>query len=137
MCKSCDFSDVILFFCLLSKCTEAEQESSSVSARLSSCAGGVMEEMNGVALEGQAALQEGAGCCGFLQSSLESLTDSSLQWCHAARDLTERCAEEHLTLTEENKAAVHELLQVRYVLFLYGSWEMSTSCIGIILSDWL
>ncbi|XP_026800122.3 kinesin-like protein KIF11 [Pangasianodon hypophthalmus] len=94
-----------------SKCTEAEQESSSVSARLSSCTDGVMKEMSGVAEEGRTALEEGAGYCGLLQSSLESLADSSLQWCRAARDLTERRAEDQLTLAEENKAAVHELLK--------------------------
>ncbi|KAF7704707.1 hypothetical protein HF521_021779 [Silurus meridionalis] len=84
-----------------SKCTDAEQESSSVCARLSSCTDRVMKEMNG----------ESAGYCGLLQSSLESLTDSSLQWCHAARNLTERRAEEQLTLTEESKTLVHELLK--------------------------
>ncbi|KAF4084385.1 hypothetical protein AMELA_G00128400 [Ameiurus melas] len=94
-----------------SKCTEAEQESSSVGARLSSCTDGVIKEMSGVAEEGRAALEEGAGYCSLLQRSLESLADSSLQWCHAARDLTERRAEEQLTLAEENKATVDELLK--------------------------
>uniref|UniRef100_W5U7P9 Kinesin-like protein KIF11 n=1 Tax=Ictalurus punctatus TaxID=7998 RepID=W5U7P9_ICTPU len=94
-----------------SQCTEAEQESSSVGARLSSCTDGVMKEMSGVAEEGRMTLEEGAGYCSLLQSSLESLAESSLQWCHAARDLTERRAKEQLTLAEENKATVHKLLK--------------------------
>ncbi|GAA6088369.1 kinesin-like protein KIF11 [Tachysurus ichikawai] len=94
-----------------SQCTSAQQESSTVCARLSSCTDGVIKEMCGVAEEERAALEESAGYCGLLQSSLESLADSSLQWCHAARDLTERRAEEQLTLAEESKAAVHELLK--------------------------
>lgn len=77
-----------------------------------------MREMSDVAEEGSAALEEGAGYCGLLQSSVASLADSSLQWCHAARDLTERHAEEQLTLTEENQAAVNELLKVRRGLSL-------------------
>lgn len=101
------------FLLLLSQCTEAEQESSSVGARLSSCTDGVMKEMSGVAEEGRMTLEEGAGYCSLLQSSLESLAESSLQWCHAARDLTERRAKEQLTLAEENKATVHKLLKVR------------------------
>lgn len=100
----------------LSKCAEAERESSSVAAHLSSCTDVAVKEMSGVAEEGRTALEEGAGYCGLLQSSLESLTDSSLQWCRAARDLTERRAEQQLTLAEENKAAVHELLKVRRAL---------------------
>lgn len=72
-----------------------------------------MKEMKAAAEEGLAALEESAGYCGLLQNSLESLTDSSLQWCHTARDVTERRAEEQLTLVEENKAAVQELLKVR------------------------
>ncbi|KAK3563659.1 hypothetical protein QTP86_033504 [Hemibagrus guttatus] len=94
-----------------SQCTVAEQESSSVGARLSSCTDGVMKDMSGVIEEGRTALEESAGYCGLLQSSLESLADSSLQWCHAARDLTERRAEEQLTLAEESKSTVQELLK--------------------------
>lgn len=114
-CESKRGDYTCLFLYLLSKCAEAEQESTSVSACLSSCTEGVMEEISGVAEEGLTVLEEGAGYCGFLQSSLESITDSSLQWCHAARVLTERRAEEQLTLTEENKAAVQELLKVTHV----------------------
>lgn len=101
---------------LLSKCTEAEQESSSVGACLISSTDGMMKEMRGVAEEGHTALEESAGYCDLLQSSLKSLTDSSLEWYHAARDLTERRADEQLTLTEESKAAVHKLLKVRQML---------------------
>ncbi|XP_062863433.1 kinesin-like protein KIF11 [Trichomycterus rosablanca] len=93
------------------KCTEAEQESSSVSARLGSCVNGVIEEMNGVMDDGRTALEDCAGYCSLLQSSLDSLSDSGLQWCLTARDSTEKRAQEQLSLTEENKAAIQALLQ--------------------------
>lgn len=105
---------------MLSKCTMAEQENSSVSTRLSSCTDAVIKEMSEVVEDGRTALEEDAGYCGFLKSTLESMADSSLQWCHAARDLTERRAEEQLTLAEENNAAAHKLLKVRNVPSLKG-----------------
>ncbi|TSS85087.1 Kinesin-like protein KIF11 [Bagarius yarrelli] len=94
-----------------SQCTAAEQKSSAVCARLSSCTDGVIKGMSGVAEEGHTAVVEGAGYCSLLKTSIESLADSSLHWCQAARDLTERHAEGQLRLTEENKTAVHELLK--------------------------
>lgn len=115
---------------MLSKCTVAEQESLSVSARLSSCTDGVMKEMSAVAEDGRTVLEEGGGYCSFLKSSLESLTDSSLQWCHAARDLTERRAEEQLSLAEENGVAAHKLLKVRRQLRSYTNkiWNLNNWC---------
>lgn len=105
-------------FLLLSKCTEAEMESSSVAARLSSCTDGAIKETRRVAEEGCAALGESAGYCGLLQSSVESLKDSSFQWCHAAVGLTEKRAEEQLNVVQEHRTAVQELLKVKRVVLV-------------------
>lgn len=94
-----------------SKCVDAEQQTSGVHARLTSNVDGVMKEMNGVAVEGQAALEECTGYCNLLQSSLDSLADSSLQWCHTAADLTEKHAQEHKNLSDEGKAGMQNLVQ--------------------------
>ncbi|KAI4891435.1 hypothetical protein NFI96_022124, partial [Prochilodus magdalenae] len=94
-----------------SKCVEAEEETSSVHSRLGSCADGVIREMSGVMEEGQRSLEESAGYCGLLQNSLDSLADSGLQWCHTARDLTGKHAQEQLALIGENKAALQALLE--------------------------
>ncbi|XP_072546698.1 kinesin-like protein KIF11 [Salminus brasiliensis] len=94
-----------------SKCVEAEEETSSVHSRLGSCTDNVIGEMNGVTEEAHRVLEECSGYCGLLQSSLDSLADSGLQWCHTVRDSAEKHAQDQLTLIEENKAAVQALLQ--------------------------
>ncbi|XP_017560407.1 kinesin-like protein KIF11 [Pygocentrus nattereri] len=94
-----------------SNCVEAEEETSLVHSRLSSCTDGVIREMNGVMEEGQRSIEECAGYCSLLQSSLDSLAESGLKWCHTARDSSEKHAQEQLALIGENKAALQNLLE--------------------------
>ncbi|KAG9268420.1 kinesin-like protein KIF11 [Astyanax mexicanus] len=94
-----------------SKCVAAEDETTSVHSRLISCTDDVISGINDVTEEGQRALEESSGYCGLLQSSLDSLADSGLQWCHTVRDSTEKRAQEQLTNIAENKASVQALLE--------------------------
>uniref|UniRef100_A0A673HEB0 Kinesin-like protein n=1 Tax=Sinocyclocheilus rhinocerous TaxID=307959 RepID=A0A673HEB0_9TELE len=71
------------------KCTVAEEHTVSVRARLGSSVDEVITEMNGVTEEGERALEECAGYCRHLQTSLDSLAESGLKWCHEARGSTE------------------------------------------------
>lgn len=88
----------------------------SVRARLGSSVDGVMMEMNGVTEEGERALEECAGYCGLLQTSLDSLAESGLGWCDKARNLTEHEAQERLELIRETDVAMQDLLKVSLVL---------------------
>ncbi|XP_067222841.1 kinesin-like protein KIF11 [Chanodichthys erythropterus] len=94
-----------------SKCTVAEEHTVSVRARLGSSVDGVITEMNGVTEEGERALEECAGYCGLLQTSLDSLAESGLRWCNEARNSTEIKAQEQLQLIRETDTAVQDLLK--------------------------
>uniref|UniRef100_A0A671M916 Kinesin-like protein KIF11 n=1 Tax=Sinocyclocheilus anshuiensis TaxID=1608454 RepID=A0A671M916_9TELE len=94
-----------------SKCTVAEEHTVSVRARLGSSVYEVITEMNGVTEEGERALEECAGYCRHLQTSLDSLAESGLKWCHEARGSTENKAQEQLKLIRETDTAVQDLLK--------------------------
>lgn len=94
----------------------AEEHTVSVRARLGSSVDGVITEMNGVTEEGERALEECAGYCGLLQTSLDSLAESGLRWCNEARNSTEIKAQEQLQLIRETDTAVQDLLKVSLVL---------------------
>uniref|UniRef100_A0A673HEB9 Kinesin-like protein n=1 Tax=Sinocyclocheilus rhinocerous TaxID=307959 RepID=A0A673HEB9_9TELE len=94
------------------KCTVAEEHTVSVRARLGSSVDEVITEMNGVTEEGERALEECAGYCRHLQTSLDSLAESGLKWCHEARGSTENKAQEQLKLIRETDTAVQDLLKV-------------------------
>uniref|UniRef100_A0A671M954 Kinesin-like protein n=1 Tax=Sinocyclocheilus anshuiensis TaxID=1608454 RepID=A0A671M954_9TELE len=68
-------------------------------------------KMNGVTEEGERALEECAGYCRHLQTSLDSLAESGLKWCHEARGSTENKAQEQLKLIRETDTAVQDLLK--------------------------
>uniref|UniRef100_UPI003D9F85B2 kinesin-like protein KIF11 n=1 Tax=Danio rerio TaxID=7955 RepID=UPI003D9F85B2 len=94
-----------------SKCTVAEEQAVSVRARLGSSVHGVISEMNSVTKEGERALEECAGYCGHLQTSLDSLAESGLKWCDEAKGLTESKAQEQLKLIRQTDTAVQDLLK--------------------------
>uniref|UniRef100_A0A8C2FU80 Kinesin family member 11 n=1 Tax=Cyprinus carpio TaxID=7962 RepID=A0A8C2FU80_CYPCA len=94
-----------------SKCTVAEEHTVSVRARLGSSVDEVITEMNDVTEEGERALEECAGYCRHLQTSLDSLAESGLKWCDEARGLTENKAQEQLKLIRETDTAVQDLLK--------------------------
>uniref|UniRef100_A0A8C2HPN6 Kinesin-like protein n=1 Tax=Cyprinus carpio TaxID=7962 RepID=A0A8C2HPN6_CYPCA len=87
------------------KCTVAEEHTVSVRARLGSSVDEVITEMNDVTEEGERALEECAGYCRHLQTSLDSLAESGLKWCDEARGLTENKAQEQLKLIRETDTA--------------------------------
>lgn len=91
----------------------------SVRARLGSSVDGVITEMNEVTEEGERVLEECAGYCGLLQTSLDSLAESGLAWCHEARNSTENKAQEQLTLIRETDTVVQGLLKVSLVLSVF------------------
>ncbi|KAG1972872.1 P-loop containing nucleoside triphosphate hydrolases superfamily protein [Pimephales promelas] len=92
-----------------SKCTATEEQHVSARARLGSSVDGVMTEMNGVTEEGERTLEECIGYCGLLQTSLDSLAESGLAWCHEASNATENKAQEQLTLIRETDTALQDL----------------------------
>uniref|UniRef100_A0A671MZM1 Kinesin-like protein n=1 Tax=Sinocyclocheilus anshuiensis TaxID=1608454 RepID=A0A671MZM1_9TELE len=71
------------------KCTVSEEHTVSVRARLGSSVDSVITELNGVTEEGERTLEECAGYCRHLQTSVDSLAESGLKWCHKARSSTE------------------------------------------------
>lgn len=91
----------------------------SARARLGSSVDGVITEMNGVTEEGERVLEECAGYCRHLQTSLDSLTESGLKWCHEARGTTENKTQEQLKLIRETDTAVQDLLKVSSGLSQY------------------
>lgn len=86
----------------------------SVRARIGSSVDGVISEMKSATDEGERALEECGGYCGHLQTSLHSLVESGLKWCHDARDSTENKTQEQLKLIRETDTAVQDLLKVRF-----------------------
>lgn len=84
----------------------------SVRARLGSSVDGVITEMTEVTEEGERTLEECAGYCRHLQTSVDSLAESGLKWCHEARGSTENKAQEQLKLIRETDTAVQDLLKV-------------------------
>lgn len=84
----------------------------SVRARLGSSVDEVITEMNDVTEEGERALEECAGYCRHLQTSLDSLAESGLKWCDEARGSAENKAQEQLKLIRETDTAVQDLLKV-------------------------
>lgn len=91
----------------------------SVRARLGSSVDGVITEMNELTEEGERVLEECAGYCGLLQTSLDSLAESGLAWCQKARNSTENKAQEQLTLIRETDTVVQGLLKVSLVLSVF------------------
>lgn len=83
----------------------------SVCARLGSSVDRVITEMTEVTEEGERTLEEYAGYCRHLQTSVDSLAESGLKWCHEARGLTENRAQEQLKLIRETDTAVQDLLK--------------------------
>uniref|UniRef100_A0A673KJR9 Kinesin-like protein n=1 Tax=Sinocyclocheilus rhinocerous TaxID=307959 RepID=A0A673KJR9_9TELE len=61
------------------KCTVSEEHTVSVRARLGSSVDGVITELNGVTEEGERTLEECAGYCRHLQTSVDSLAESGLK----------------------------------------------------------
>uniref|UniRef100_A0A671N3S3 Kinesin-like protein n=1 Tax=Sinocyclocheilus anshuiensis TaxID=1608454 RepID=A0A671N3S3_9TELE len=94
------------------KCTVSEEHTVSVRARLGSSVDSVITELNGVTEEGERTLEECAGYCRHLQTSVDSLAESGLKWCHKARSSTENKAQEQLILIRETDTAVQDLLKV-------------------------
>uniref|UniRef100_A0A671MZJ6 Kinesin-like protein KIF11 n=1 Tax=Sinocyclocheilus anshuiensis TaxID=1608454 RepID=A0A671MZJ6_9TELE len=94
-----------------SKCTVSEEHTVSVRARLGSSVDSVITELNGVTEEGERTLEECAGYCRHLQTSVDSLAESGLKWCHKARSSTENKAQEQLILIRETDTAVQDLLK--------------------------
>ncbi|KAL0169246.1 hypothetical protein M9458_033842, partial [Cirrhinus mrigala] len=64
-------------------------------------------------------LEECAGYCRHLQTSLDSLAESGLKWCHEARGTTENKTQEQLKLIRETDTAVQDLLKVSSGLSQY------------------
>ncbi len=95
-----------------SKCTVSEEHTVSVRARLGSSVDGVITEMTEVMEEGERTLEECAGYCRHLQTSVDSLAESGLKWCHEARDSTENKAQDQLKLIRETNTAVQDLVKV-------------------------
>uniref|UniRef100_A0A672QJS8 Kinesin-like protein n=1 Tax=Sinocyclocheilus grahami TaxID=75366 RepID=A0A672QJS8_SINGR len=62
-------------------------------------------------LQGERMLEECAGYCRHLQTSVDSLAESGLKWCHKARSSTENKAQERLKLIRETDTAVQDLLK--------------------------
>ncbi|TRY98776.1 hypothetical protein DNTS_014433 [Danionella cerebrum] len=87
----------------------AENETESVCAKLGSTVDGVISEMNGITEEGKRLVEECAGYGGHLQTSLDSLTVSGLQWCHEARGSIKSKAQEQFMLIRETDAALQDL----------------------------
>ncbi|XP_030643052.1 kinesin-like protein KIF11 [Chanos chanos] len=94
-----------------SKCSEVEQESSSMGPRLGSSVDGLITEMHTVAEEETKMLDECSGYCNHLQSSLTTLADSAIQWCQGARDSAEKNAQDQLTLMQKNTDTLKSLQQ--------------------------
>uniref|UniRef100_A0A8C2D491 Kinesin family member 11 n=1 Tax=Cyprinus carpio TaxID=7962 RepID=A0A8C2D491_CYPCA len=94
-----------------SKCTVSEEHTVSVRARLGASVDGVITEMNGVTEEGERTLEECAGYCRHLQTSVDSLAESGLKWCDEARGSAENKAQEQLKLIRETDTAVQDLLK--------------------------
>jgi len=90
----------------------------SVRARLGSSVDGVITEMTEVMEEGERTLEECAGYCRHLQTSVDSLAESGLKWCHEARDSTENKAQDQLKLIRETNTAVQDLVKVSLGLSL-------------------
>uniref|UniRef100_A0A8C1HCZ1 Kinesin-like protein n=1 Tax=Cyprinus carpio carpio TaxID=630221 RepID=A0A8C1HCZ1_CYPCA len=99
-------------FSIQSKCTVSEEHTVSVRARLGASVDGVITEMNGVTEEGERTLEECAGYCRHLQTSVDSLAESGLKWCDEARGSAENKAQEQLKLIRETDTAVQDLLKV-------------------------
>uniref|UniRef100_A0A8C1QEE9 Kinesin-like protein n=1 Tax=Cyprinus carpio TaxID=7962 RepID=A0A8C1QEE9_CYPCA len=97
---------------LKTKCTVSEEHTVSVRARLGASVDGVITEMNGVTEEGERTLEECAGYCRHLQTSVDSLAESGLKWCDEARGSAENKAQEQLKLIRETDTAVQDLLKV-------------------------
>ncbi|KTF81648.1 hypothetical protein cypCar_00036058 [Cyprinus carpio] len=86
-----------------SKCTVSEEHTVSVRARLGASVDGVITEMNGVTEEGERTLEECAGYCRHLQTSVDSLAESGLKWCDEARGSAENKAQEQLKLNQGDR----------------------------------
>ncbi|XP_076834162.1 kinesin-like protein KIF11 [Brachyhypopomus gauderio] len=93
------------------KCEAAQTKVSVVSAGLGSGADSVAAEMAAATAEGQTALEGCGHSCSLLHASLDSLANSGLQWCHTARDSTEKHSQEQLGLVGEIKTAQQALLE--------------------------
>ncbi|XP_052009273.1 kinesin-like protein KIF11 [Xyrauchen texanus] len=94
-----------------SKCTAAEEHTVSVHVRLGSSVDGVISEMKAVTEEGERALEECAGYCGHLQTSLGSLAESGLKWCYEAKVSTGSKAQEQLEHIRVTETAMQDLLK--------------------------